>query len=120
MVRLLRTGGLLAATGALVMSTAVVAQADSHSFNVTIADQSANSVLAALPSSVNLEVSVSGLPETRLKIGYLVIQNAFSASGHVPVILTLIEGGAGKPARPCIGCNQFAPDWLAKSERQRL
>lgn len=63
-MRLLRTGALLAATGALVMSTAVVAQADSHSFNVTIADQSANSVLAALPSSVNLDVSVSGLPES--------------------------------------------------------
>jgi hypothetical protein len=63
-VRSLRTGALIAAAGALVVSTAVTAQANTGDFNVTIANQPANSVLAALPSSVNLDVSVSGLPES--------------------------------------------------------
>lgn len=65
----LRTGVMLAAAGALVASTAAVAHANTDSpnaggFNVTIANQPANSVLAALPSSVSLDVAVSGLPET--------------------------------------------------------
>jgi len=45
-------------------STVAAAQANPGGFDVTIADQPANSVLAALPSSVNLDVSVSGLPES--------------------------------------------------------
>lgn len=60
----LRTGVMLAAAGALVASTAAVANANTGGFNVTIANQPANSVLAALPSSVSLDVAVSGLPET--------------------------------------------------------
>ena len=60
----LRTGVTLAAAGALVASTAAIAQANPGGFNVTIANQPANSVLAALPSTVSLDVSVSGLPET--------------------------------------------------------
>ncbi|MDA3022174.1 MAG: hypothetical protein O2943_05850 [Actinomycetota bacterium] len=60
----LRSGVILATAGALIASTAAAAGASTGGFNVTIADQPANSVLAALPSSVNLNVSVSGLPES--------------------------------------------------------
>ena len=60
----LRTGVLLAATGALAASTAVVAHANTNGLSVNIASQPANSVLAALPSAASLDVAVSGLPET--------------------------------------------------------
>lgn len=63
-LRSLRTGAALAAAGALVASVAATAQADTNDFNVTIAGAPANSVLAALPSSADLDVAVSGLPET--------------------------------------------------------
>ena len=63
-MRSLRTGAALVAAGALMASTVAAAQANPGGFDVTIADQPANSVLAALPSSVNLDVSVSGLPES--------------------------------------------------------
>ena len=59
----LRTGVMLAAAGALLASTAATAQANPGGFTVTIANQPANSVLAALPSTVSLDASVSGLPE---------------------------------------------------------
>lgn len=60
----LRIGVMLAATGALVASMTVVGHANTGGFNVTIANQPANSVLAALPSRVTLDVAVSGLPES--------------------------------------------------------
>lgn len=60
----LRTGVIVAAAGALVASTAAVAHANTGGFSVTIANQPANSVLAALPSTASLDVAVSGLPET--------------------------------------------------------
>jgi hypothetical protein len=58
-----RTGVMLAAAGALVATSAVVAQANPGGFNVTIANQPANTTLAALPSRVALDVDVTGLPE---------------------------------------------------------
>lgn len=60
----LRIGLTLLAAGALVGSVATTSQAAPGGFDVTIAEQPANTVLAALPSSVNLDVAVSGLPET--------------------------------------------------------
>ena len=60
----LRTSVTLAAAGALIASTAAVAQANPSGFSVTVANQPANSLLAALPSSVPLDVAVGGLPET--------------------------------------------------------
>lgn len=60
----LRTGAIAAAAGALVASAAAVAHANPGGFNVTIANQQANSVLGALPSSVSLDVALTGLPES--------------------------------------------------------
>ena len=60
----LRIGLTLLAAGALVGSATASAHATPGGFDVTIAEQPANSVLAALPPSVNLDVAVSGLPET--------------------------------------------------------
>ena len=61
---LARTGLALATIGVVTASLAPTAQANESGFDVTIANQPANSVLAALPSSVDLDVAVSGLPET--------------------------------------------------------
>lgn len=60
----LRTGLTVLAAGVMLASTTATAHANTDGFNVTIANQPANSVLAALPSSVSLDVAVSGLPET--------------------------------------------------------
>lgn len=60
----LRSFAVTAAASALIVSTAVTASAESNDFTVTIADQPANSVLAALPSSVSLDVNISGLPDS--------------------------------------------------------